>query len=310
MKIRIRAPGKGVDKKKASLSYLLHATACVTAALLFFMVLSAAAVQSDLMKKKKESMKEELTQISQQDHPEWEGIAGSIRAMNDFGQSIRTKKNAAPGQAVLVGAKQFNRTMLQRQTFARQASKASIVGEMAQQMVAENQLPYDEYYTLLKIVEAEATGEDARGKQLIAGVVLNRVKDPHFPDTISEVVWEQVDGYAQFSPTIDGRINSCVITQDTIDAVQKALDGDDISEGALFFVARSSAEKKNLDWFDSSLIKLFEYGGHEFYTFREYGEDAGNGSETQNKDPQKSQTSALGAQAARHLDLPEGSDEP
>ena len=59
-------------------------------------------------------------------------------------------------------------------------------------------------------------------KLLVANVILNRVEDSHFPDTISEVVWEKVDGYAQFSPTEDGRIYSCTITESTIEAVDRA----------------------------------------------------------------------------------------
>ena len=36
--------------------------------------------------------------------------------------------------------------------------------------------------------------------------------------------------------------------------------------------ARRSAEQQNVEWFDSSLVWLFEYGGHEYYTFKEYCE--------------------------------------
>ena len=30
-----------------------------------------------------------------------------------------------------------------------------------------------------------------------------------------------------------------------------------------------TADAHNVKWFDSSLVKLFEHGGHEFYSFRE-----------------------------------------
>ena len=70
----------------------------------------------------------------------------------------------------------------------------------------------------------------------------------------------------------DGRIASCTITNSTIEAVELALQGEDNSQGALFFVARNSAAPQNVQWFDSSLVWLFEYGGHEYYTFKEYCE--------------------------------------
>ena len=59
--------------------------------------------------------------------------------------------------------------------------------------------PTEDYYALLQIVEAEATGGDMKSKILIANVVLNRVKDSRFPDTIYEVVWEKDGGVATVS---------------------------------------------------------------------------------------------------------------
>ena len=50
--------------------------------------------------------------------------------------------------------------------------------------------------------------------------------------------------------------------------MKQALEGTDYSEGALFFVQRSAADKKNVSWFDKDLKKLFKYGVHEFYTYR------------------------------------------
>lgn len=75
-----------------------------------------------------------------------------------------------------------------------------------------------------------------------------------------------------FSPTSDGRIYSCSVTDSTILAVERVLQGEDYTEGALFFLARGSAEQKNTDWFDANLTKLFEYGGHEYYTYRDEAE--------------------------------------
>ena len=40
-----------------------------------------------------------------------------------------------------------------------------------------------EYEILLKIVEAEAGGEDTTGRMLVANVVMNRVRSAGFPDT-------------------------------------------------------------------------------------------------------------------------------
>lgn len=127
------------------------------------------------------------------------------------------------------------------------------------------ELSEDDLNILLRIVEAEAGGEDENGKLLVANVVLNRVKSPLFPDTIREVVYQQDYGVYQFSPVKDGRIDRVTVSAETRRAVERAIYGEDISRGALYFAARSRASGESMRWFDSSLTWLFAYGGHEFY---------------------------------------------
>lgn len=127
------------------------------------------------------------------------------------------------------------------------------------------QITQTEYEDLLRIVEAEAGGEDRRGKMLVANVIINRVEDPRFPDTVSEVIFQEVNGTAQFSPVADGRFYEVVISPETIDAVNHVLMGEDNSKGALYFVARKAADPQLMEWFDENLDPLFAYGGHEFF---------------------------------------------
>ena len=127
------------------------------------------------------------------------------------------------------------------------------------------ELSETDYETLLRIVEAEAGGEDENGKLLVANVVLNRVDSPLFPDTVREVVYQQDYGVYQFSPVKDGRIERVTVSDETRRAVERAVYGEDISRGALYFAARSKASGESMRWFDSSLTWLFAYGGHEFY---------------------------------------------
>lgn len=119
--------------------------------------------------------------------------------------------------------------------------------------------------TLQRIVEAEAGGEDQDGKLLVANVVLNRVNSDQFPDTVFDVVMQREQGIAQFSPTVDGRFHSVKVSEDTRAAVERALYGEDISQGALYFCARQKADSENVQWFDRHLTKLFAYGHHEFF---------------------------------------------
>ena len=118
---------------------------------------------------------------------------------------------------------------------------------------------------LLRIVEAEATGEDMQGKMLVANVVLNRVADDEFPDNITDVVFQRKGGKCQFSPISDGRYWDVTISEDSKEAVERVLNGEDSSQGALYFMAREYADSDNVKWFDDDLTWLFKHGVHEFF---------------------------------------------
>ena len=119
----------------------------------------------------------------------------------------------------------------------------------------------DDYQVLLRIVEAEAPDEDLKGKILVANVVLNRLEIGFGGDTISEVVFDK----GQFEPVSNGRIFKVTVSESTIEAVERAISGEDLSQGALYFMARDKASKRGIRWFDTKLKFLFEHGGHEFF---------------------------------------------
>ncbi len=121
---------------------------------------------------------------------------------------------------------------------------------------------------LLRIVEAEAGCEDEDGRILVANVVLNRMESELFPDSVAEVVLQTNNGVSQFSPVSSGSIWTVEISEETREAVEKALEGENISQGALFFAARKYADSKRMKWFDEKLDFLFEHGGHDFFTLK------------------------------------------
>lgn len=194
------------------------------------------------------------------------GMMNGIECIRQYARSARMIRTTSPNEQILVGAEGISRSEHRRKNLEKSMTGASVWFEKAKELVRNNQMDYSEYETLLRIVEAEATGEDFEGKRLIANVILNRVSDQRFPDTIEDVVWQQEDGCAQFQPTVDGRIDDVEITEDTILAVDEALQGVDHSRGALFFMARSASDDYNVDWFDSNLQRLFVHGGHEYFT--------------------------------------------
>lgn len=172
-------------------------------------------------------------------------------------------------EVVLVGQRMGKRELASELDFDRQgAQKVKMLHEKTIGIAEEHLLMSDEdYNTLLKIVEAEAGGEDLKGKILVANVIFNRVKSSEFPSTVTEVVWENVAGSPQFSPTADGRIHTVTVSAETREAVNRAIDGEDYSQGALFFVEEAYADKSNVAWFKKDLKFLFKYGVHDFYTY-------------------------------------------
>ncbi|MCD8039215.1 MAG: cell wall hydrolase [Lachnospiraceae bacterium] len=123
----------------------------------------------------------------------------------------------------------------------------------------------EDIQNLMKIVQAEAGGEDRKGKLLVANVVINRVKSSKFPNNVTDVVFQKEQNVTQFSPVSNGTIYNVEISEETREVVYSALYGEDASEGALFFMARKYAEPDSVEWFDENLTYLFSYGGHDFY---------------------------------------------
>lgn len=197
------------------------------------------------------------------------GLVSCVNSMEAYSASAEEIVLENENEDILVGTTKVKRHAVNRISVEKGAQAIGNVGYFAQQTVNNHQMADEDYFSLLQIVEAEATGGDMKSKILIANVVLNRVKDANFPSKIYDVIWQRVGGSAQFSPTADGRIYTVPITEETIQAVDAALSGVDYSQGALFFVARKSAAEHNVEWFDGNLEPLFEHGGHEFFKFAE-----------------------------------------
>lgn len=102
--------------------------------------------------------------------------------------------------------------------------------ETAQPLQVAGMLPED-YDNLCKIVEAEAGNSGIKGKIMVANVVLNRVRHPGFENTITGVIMQK----GQFSPARNGKMCKVCVSAETIDAVNRALSGENYAEDALYF---------------------------------------------------------------------------
>ncbi len=117
----------------------------------------------------------------------------------------------------------------------------------------------EDFDVLCRIVQAEAGGEDAKGRTLVANVIMNRVRHKDFPGTVKDVVFQT----GQFEPTRNGAYEKAVIAVSTREAVTAALKGTDYSQGATYFRTVKGATPDC--WHERALKALFTHGGHRFY---------------------------------------------
>lgn len=150
---------------------------------------------------------------------------------------------------------------LQKQILkARQEEEARKKAEEERRAARRIKYTDEDYQVLLRIVQAEAGICDPKGKILVADVIINRVLSGKFPDSVKAVVYQP----SQFQPVSNGTINTVKVTAETIECVDRALAGEDYSNGALYFMNRR-ASGSAASWFDRRLTYLFAHDGHEFF---------------------------------------------
>jgi N-acetylmuramoyl-L-alanine amidase len=127
-------------------------------------------------------------------------------------------------------------------------------------LIGSDEFGEEDALMLHKISVAEAGIKDVESMALVMLVVLNRTYSDDFPDTIEEVIFQKVNGIAQFSPTIDGNYEEAQPNEKSEEAMKLVLDGWDNSQGALYFEAC-----KGKSWHSSNLKLLFEKDNIRYY---------------------------------------------
>lgn len=169
-------------------------------------------------------------------------------------------------EMVLVGQRMIKTEVVSRlDVGSRLLQSVNALDNQSWELAGTTRMSDKDYENLLAIVEAEAGGEDLEGRIMVTNVILNRVDSDEFPENITDVIWERSGGSPQFSPTADGRIYTVTVSDTTREAVNRAIDGEDLSQGALYFIAKNQSEEDNIKWFEENLTFLFEHGGHCFY---------------------------------------------
>ena len=96
------------------------------------------------------------------------------------------------------------------------------------------------------LVQAEAGNQSLEGKRYVVDVVLNRVADPAFPDSIHEVIFQE----GQFSVINDGAYDKAcwTVTEECFEAVRLEMEmGEQLDYDVLYFSRGKSSYGTN--WF-------------------------------------------------------------
>lgn len=124
-------------------------------------------------------------------------------------------------------------------------------------LIDQDEITSAEFELLARIIHGESRGQSYRGKVAVGAVVLNRVKNKNFPDTITEVIYEQ----DQFSPVEDGSYR-LPPSQKSKQAAEDALEGEDPAGNALYFLNPEISEDYN--WVENK-EKITKIDDHEFF---------------------------------------------
>ena len=110
-------------------------------------------------------------------------------------------------------------------------------------------------WLLARLISAEARGEPYVGQVAVGAVVLNRVKHPSFPSTVSGVIY-QTDAFTCVS---DGQFDQ-PIAESAYRAAQDALNGWDPSGGAIYYFNPATATSAWI-WSRPLIVTI---GNHRF----------------------------------------------
>ncbi|GEN45173.1 spore cortex-lytic enzyme [Alkalibacillus haloalkaliphilus] len=113
-------------------------------------------------------------------------------------------------------------------------------GEQGEAVNVPGGFSQNDIQLMAQAVYAEGRGEPYNGQVAIAGVILNRIEDPEFPDTISGIIFEPL----AFEAVDDGQIYMEPDEQ-AREAVMDAINGWDPSGGATYYFNPDTATS---DW--------------------------------------------------------------
>ena len=118
----------------------------------------------------------------------------------------------------------------------------------------------EDIYWLEHIIVSESYQQPLAGQIGVGNVVLNRVADPRYPDTVMAVVIDR-EGGVQFDPAATGGVTMDPDEQSVL-AARLCLEGYNTVGDCMYFL---NPDKASSRWFEENLTEAIVIGNHAFY---------------------------------------------
>ncbi len=143
--------------------------------------------------------------------------------------------------------------------FEMEDGHAMIDGEVAVKS-ADDVYDSESLYWLSRIISAESRGEPFEGQIAVGCVVLNRLRQLDYLDSVYEVIFDRRYGI-QFSPAYSGSVYN-EPTESSVRAAKVCLEGYSISDSIIYFI--NSADILP-EWMSVGCRLIVTIGHHDFY---------------------------------------------
>ena len=184
-------------------------------------------------------------------------VAGSVTVASASQEEIQITESPESATVIIINsdAPEPHDGLLDTEAEESAPAETEAVEEAVEEPARAYDLTEREEYLLAKIAMAEAEGEDTEGKALVMLVILNRIQNSSFPDSVESVIYQK----HQFQPISDGRFDRVEPSADCWEALRMVQSGWNGSQGATYFEASGKG------WHARNLDYLFKHGHHYFY---------------------------------------------
>ncbi|NCE64556.1 copper amine oxidase [Pseudoflavonifractor sp. 524-17] len=115
----------------------------------------------------------------------------------------------------------------------------------------------EDLYWLSRIISAESGNQSLEGKIAVGNVVLNRVANSKFPNTVKDVIFQK----NQFTPAGSGAINQEPNAESVI-AAKLCLEGVNTAGNSLYFINPNTSPNS---WASRNRVRVATIGSHAFF---------------------------------------------